>query len=330
LDRAIKEFYRRRAERLRSKEKVNYDSVEAFRRRRARRLDDREPDAWISTEDGTHIPLDESGKAIGGPLKGEDFSDAKKTKPIVGKKLGEKRGQIDAGVGEVEDNEIDEFNQKAFESIKEETGYDNEKAQELQRCMIEYLGGDYSAFRMGKRKKQEEIIDNGLARMGTFDGEISRGLTFFDDDEEGRSSFDYFRNLQIGAEIKMDSVSSWTSDDVCGLSYAECSNFRTNSVVITCKNNKTGVGVQHISKFRDLESEVLAPSKAKWRVVGKRIVDKVQVAKELEERYNEALGKGRGSGLYVESELDALEELRANNYTAKQRSVVFLEVEEID
>lgn len=32
---------------------------------------------WITTKNGVHIPLDESGEAVGGPLKGSDFSDAK-------------------------------------------------------------------------------------------------------------------------------------------------------------------------------------------------------------------------------------------------------------
>lgn len=39
--------------------------------------EDTEDVQWITAKNGVHIPLDESGKAVGGPLKGESFTEAK-------------------------------------------------------------------------------------------------------------------------------------------------------------------------------------------------------------------------------------------------------------
>lgn len=56
-------------------------AIERFRRRRQARLDARRDDAklrdvvFITTETGAHVPL-KDGKAVGGPMKGMDFSKA--------------------------------------------------------------------------------------------------------------------------------------------------------------------------------------------------------------------------------------------------------------
>ena len=55
-------------------------TVSEYRNRRALRLLarayhlDADDIQWISTEDGTHIPLNKYGEAIGGPLKGREFT----------------------------------------------------------------------------------------------------------------------------------------------------------------------------------------------------------------------------------------------------------------
>ncbi len=62
-------------------------------------LDIEEPEEWITLENGQHVPLDGSGRAMGGAggwAKGRDFSNAKSTgrkkKKTEGKKTGPAKG----------------------------------------------------------------------------------------------------------------------------------------------------------------------------------------------------------------------------------------------
>lgn len=55
-------------------------AVKAYKERRKARMDEEDPDKWV-TINGTHVPLDENGVAIGGgALKGMEFKEAKSQK----------------------------------------------------------------------------------------------------------------------------------------------------------------------------------------------------------------------------------------------------------
>lgn len=76
----------------------------------------------------------------------------------------EKRKQLNTGYsGKVPDNQLDKFNKKAFEQIKADTGYSDEKAKELQEALKEYFGGDYTSILNGETETAKTIGYGGIS-----------------------------------------------------------------------------------------------------------------------------------------------------------------------
>lgn len=188
----------------------------------------------------------------------------------AGKHFGEKRGQIDIPYeGEIFEDQIDAFNKKALESIIKETGYDRNKAQKFQNALIEWFGDDYEEFTKGNRRNQEQIINEGLKRMGTYSGSISRGMNFKDETEYLKVS-----NLPIGSEFLGKTVYAWSSERDVAENYAAIQYSNCHSILIQCENNKSAVGMQHISKHGKVEAELLAPSTAQYKISSKQTINK--------------------------------------------------------
>lgn len=168
----------------------------------------------------------------------------------------EKRQQLDTGYsGKVPDEELDAFNAKAFEQIKLDTGYSDEKATELQKALQEYFGGDYETILSGETSTAK-VISDGLDVMPTYDGSISRGMTFTNADVKA------FTDLQIGDELPQKGIiESWSSQKGTAIGYSGISDYERSSVILECENNETAVGVQHLSLFGTDESEVLSSSR---------------------------------------------------------------------
>jgi hypothetical protein len=237
------------------------------------------------------------------------LENSSENREIQGKLFEQQRGQIDAGQGEVKSNDLASFNDKALQSIIDETGYDKQAAKQFQSSLQEWLGGDYEAFTRGEMQDHVAVIDAGLSRMGAYDSEMYRGMHFSNGSKIDMASFESFKTVQVGSVIEMKSVSSWTSEKAIAERYANIGSDGSSSVVLKCVSNKTAVGVQHISKWRTTEAEVLAPSGAKWRVVDVREVNmddhtrnqlengelsplmKKIKARELAEKENELRGK---------------------------------------
>jgi len=299
------------------------DAVKRYQKRRKKRLEERfDKLDWITLKNGVHVPV-KDGKAVGGPVKG-DFYVIDKYIPANGKKNGERRGQVEAKGGRVPDKDLTAFNKKALDSIMDETGYSQKEAKKLHQTLMGYFGGDYREFTEGKKKDQEKIIDDGLARMGTYDGEIYRGMSFTD--WNGKGDVDRFADLEDGDEVEMKSVSSWSSDKTAARDFAEVDRPSMSSVMLVCKNNKSAVGVQHLSRFRDYEAEVLAPSTSKWRVVGKKVYSKFDLANELVKEYSEKkdLTDRERSMMNMINQ-----QLKINKAAFKNSKYVMLEVEEV-
>lgn len=201
------------------------------------------------------------------------LENSSENRDLQGKLFGQQRGQIDAGQGEVKSNDLASFNDKALQSIIDETGYDKQAAKKFQSSLQEWLGGDYEAFTRGEMQDHVAVIDAGLSRMGAYDSEMYRGMHFSNGSKIDMASFESFKTVQVGSEIEMKSVSSWTSEKAIAERYANIGSDGSSAVVLKCVSNKTAVGVQHISKWRTTEAEVLAPSGAKWRVVDVREVN---------------------------------------------------------
>ena len=163
-------------------------------------------------------------------------------------------------------------NQRALELIQKETGYDEKTAKTVKKYMDEYFGDDYSEFVDGNRQKEVEVIDEALSRMGAYDGEIFRGLKF----GFGKRGQEFADRLKVGGEIEMKSISSWSSERWVANKFAGVGNDSYYSVVFVCKENKTGVGVQHISEFGKDEAEVLSPSGTRWKITNVSQTDKTR------------------------------------------------------
>ena len=171
-----------------------------------------------------------------------------------------KRKQLETGFS----GKIEEYNKKALEQIKQDTGYSNKDAEIFHNALMEYFGGDYESIIAGETETTR-IINAGLDRMPTYDGSIYRGLCF---SEYSDGDITQFMHLKAGDKIPTKgTLSSWSSDKAVAEAFGSASTqaAESSTVILECVNNKTGVGVQHISKFRNGEAEVL--SNANYEVV---------------------------------------------------------------
>ena len=298
------------------------DAIRRHRVRRAMRLksrldSDNKKIDWITTETGSHIPL-QNGKAVGGPLEGKSFENANTSES--GNVSGKRRKQKDNGSGRLKQGEVDEFNRKALDMIMEETGMSREDAGRFQNNLLEYFNGDYANYTNGSKKEEVKNIDECLAKMEPYDGEIYRGLRF----EPGQDAlFSEFENIAVGDEFSMKSVSSWSSSGDVGKRYSGFGKENANGVMITCKSNKTGVGMQHVSPWRDEEAEVLAPSTGKWKVTGKKVITQYDA---LQEKFSKMKPTGP-KDYYAWNSMRIL--LSDKEKELKSHKLVMLEVEEI-
>lgn len=194
----------------------------------------------------------------------------KKTELLLQK---EKRKQLDTGYGgKVPDDELDAFNAKALEQIKLDTGYSDEKATEFHNALLKYFGGDYESILSGETESAK-IIRNGIDIMPTYDGHIYRGMTFTNEDVK------MFSKLKKGDTLPQKSIiASWSSNERVAVSFGGANSYERSTVILECADNKTGVGVQHISKFGNREEEVL--SSANYEVVDVIIENKYDYLKK--------------------------------------------------
>lgn len=172
---------------------------------------------------------------------------------------------------------LENYNMAALDMIMEETGMGYADAYYFQDCLMQYLGGDFANFTGGHEQKKTQVIDEGLSKMGAFDGDISRGMSFKlvgnetpEKDAEQLEKFNKFMSLMKPGSIYSPNVlQSWTDVKEIARSYADVEEPGHASIICHVRQgkNKSAVGVKHISKFGDLESEVLAPSTVKYRVV---------------------------------------------------------------
>lgn len=251
------------------------------------RADAKEPDYYRNVN-GNDIPF-MNGVPIGGQMKafggavfkmgpgarggaGGGGGSTKKSSSKQGKLYGDRRGHIKPmKEGRIEDEDLEEYNRRALESIIEETGLSRDKAKKLQNAFNELHGGDGFSITHGHNKELSDIIDNGLSLMGTYDGEIYRGLSLEPDSE---FSISEFLSKKPGDNLEPFSVTSWSSKPEVATEFAGINTPGASSVLLRCVNNKTGAGTQHISRHGTAEAEVNCPSTARWRIIDKKVQSK--------------------------------------------------------
>lgn len=184
-------------------------------------------------------------------------ADSTKTDLLLQK---DRRGQVDTGfTGRIPDDKLDEYNKKGFEQIKVDTGYTDEEAKKFQEGLLNYFGGDYDAILKGEGGI-DKVISDGIDRMPVYDGSIYRGMVVTNSEAQ-----QYAELVQGDILPSRGMFASWSSNVNTAISYGGYSSYERSSVVLECVDNQTGVGVQHLSLFNDVEAEVL--SNAKYEVV---------------------------------------------------------------
>ncbi len=149
----------------------------------------------------------------------------------------------------------------AIKMLMDETGLTEKEAKNVKSALNEYFGNDYKDFTAGKKQKEVKLIDDTLAKMDSYDGEIYRGMHLVPRELDA-----LLENAEVGKKIKMKSISSWSSSESVANRFSQMDD-QNDSVIFVCKNNESGVGVRHLSKVGAGEDEVLAPSSTSWRIV---------------------------------------------------------------
>ena len=191
-------------------------------------------------------------------------------KPLLYQK--EKRPQLDTGYpGRIPADKLDEYNAKGLEQIKLDTGYSPDQAEELHAAFKEYFGGNYEEILTGSQETAE-IISDGIDTMPVYEGTIYRGLYFSDTSDADVS---LFTTLESGDRVPAKGIlSSWSNNKRVAEAFGGASTQQSeaSAVILECLENKTGVGVQHLSGFGVCEAEVL--SNANYEVVEVTTVSK--------------------------------------------------------
>lgn len=141
------------------------EAILNYKERRRKRLEGRRFDAeevrWITTRTGAHIPLDEEGTAVGGPLKGEDFGKAestdtgkeKRSGPRAPSRIGYKKSALDS-------KQRDSYNAK-FEDLAERMTEANARCEaekkhiEKDQKGVPYSKRDFSKLWAEQKKRKE-------------------------------------------------------------------------------------------------------------------------------------------------------------------------------
>lgn len=248
------------------------------------KLGDMTYEEWKHAKDRATVEFPKEEKGITKPeipenVRKENLDDvAESSESKEPEKL--RREQIDTGyIGQIPSDKLEEYNKVALESIINDTGYDEKSAKIFQADLNEYLGGDYESFTSGNQTERVARIDDGLDRMPAYDGNIYRGMHIDNDSELNR-----FLEIEKGDEIRMKSISSWSSKLSVAERYSDRLNSETSTILFECVENKSSVGVQHISKWGTSEAEVLAKSTTSWNVIEKITQTKYEYLKEETEK----------------------------------------------
>ena len=250
---------------------------------------DEDPDSWITLENGEHVPLDKSGKAIGGAggwAEGKDFSGAGESDRYT--------GSLEIGYQKISqetmDNKLRELrsNQK-----KGEAPVTSEKLESMARSLVNYGCGSEAAYMCATQspeiykeymsvfpKNEEEMkgyakqandIEDFLRLSNKYDKPVYRAYGFITDTPEHRKEAeDFIKRIKPGAEIDMKHISSWAKHKGTAENYADGpiefsldEGLESYSVMYHLNKPKS---VVDIGDIKPAEGEALSPSKMRLRI----------------------------------------------------------------
>lgn len=153
--------------------------------------------------------------------------------------------------------------------IQEDIGCSPEEAEKIKKIIWDFTGGWSGEIGSGKMFEEWLKLESYIKKAPKYEGTIYRGLHFYF--EEGQ---DFLSQLQIGKKIRMNGVSSWTSNEKYSSRFSNEWDERSTSVILICENKK-GVGIQHLSQYGEEEAEVIHSNYDRW------------IIKNIEEKYKE-------------------------------------------
>lgn len=184
-------------------------------------------------------------------------------------------------------------------ALAEKMGVDIEEARQINTSLGRYTDKYYGDIRSYEKSPESELgnpvafakrreklqrdIDNlnrYMKEMPKYEGEISRGLSFYDEDD--RQAF--LSSLTKSGSMSLDAMSSWSSDPDVASGFAsanEDENGKSRGVILRTQN-KSGVSVRDFSEV-STEDEVLTPKGTRYRVKGQSADDNGNIIIDLEE-----------------------------------------------
>lgn len=158
------------------------------------------------------------------------------------------------------------------DEIVKETGMSVPNAIKFNNNLQKYFMGEeeLTPGEMGE-------ISDGLAQMAIYDGTIFRGMGFNSDpSEQANLKEALLRYGTVGNLVGETVLRSWTSDGhmACDLRFGKLESKAHDTIILKCKNNQSGVGVQHLSDYD--EKEVLCPNKVLYRVKSVIVKNKLE------------------------------------------------------
>jgi hypothetical protein len=105
-------------------------------------------------------------------------------------------------------------------------------------------------------KSEEKKLNEMISKMGSYEGEIYRGMAFYDESD----AIAFVNEARNSNTIQMMSISSWSSSEKVANTFTEGGSAGVKLKV----KNKSGAAINHLSRHND-EYEVILPTTAKYK-----------------------------------------------------------------
>lgn len=167
--------------------------------------------------------------------------------------------------------------------IKKETGASDEEAERYFEAVQKYTASN-------KLTNDKSALEEYISKAPAYSGEISRGMRFMPGNDNG--DYDKFMEQVRSGVVRMEGVSSWTSNNEVARRFAHIADEDWSSIVVTCVANKTSVPIEHITSVGG-EDEVLASGFASWSVLN---VTETETSHGAKKAYVTVIERGEQNG----------------------------------
>jgi hypothetical protein len=168
----------------------------------------------------------------------------------------------DSDVPQINSDGSHEGNTMSIEEYAQQIGISEEEARARYRAVAGWTVADYGDIREnqidGVDDPRVEVIDAYLNSVPSFEGDVYRGLKFFDEDD-----YNSYLDSISGGVMDLNAHSSFTSSEEIGRSFVEGRS--PFGALIRATGNRSGKSIAGVSEFPE-EGEVLVPRGARYAV----------------------------------------------------------------